>query len=76
MNEHEITRLAGEIIFAGIVVIVPVIFARALWNSRGKKIRWVHDADDHPSVNFNGTPMINASFDAMGNTYGSTNMHH
>jgi hypothetical protein len=76
MTVHEMSRLIGDIMFVATIVLVLAIFARALWNSRGKKIRWVHDADDHSSVNSNGTPMINASFDAMGNVYGTTNTHH
>lgn len=83
MTEREISRLIGDILFGVTIGAIVLVFARAswiTWRNRGKGIRWVsHDdgyANPHPSVNVDGTPMINGSIDVMGNPYGSTDHHH
>jgi hypothetical protein len=79
MTELEIDRLIADILMAVIIGAFVFVFARAFWlawRNRGKGTRWVRHDDCDQRVNTNGIPMINESFDAMGNTYGSTDHHH
>lgn len=83
MSVLHILETLGEFIIPICFAATCCIFVRTIWMNRGKGICWVYDAGDHASdvgehasTNIDGTPMINASFDAMGNPYGSTNTHH